>query len=72
MLLRKAWLKRYHARLYDGGDFTQFLQRAIEQSECDRFGREHFQHSAGGYIFSGDYEAFQREIYNNSFQLIGN
>lgn len=60
----KAWVKRHYRRLWPTfeGDFGAFLAWAIEHSECDRFGQEHFQYSAGGYIFEGDYEGFQREL----------
>lgn len=62
----KAWVKRWYHRLWPmfRGDFGAFLLHAIQRSKCDRFGQEHFRHSSGGYIFEGDYEAFQRELEN--------
>jgi hypothetical protein len=35
----------------------------VRRSRCDRFAEAHFRHSdAGGYIFNGDMEKFEREL----------
>ena len=62
--LLKAWMRRHWRDLQPTfrGDFKGFLRHAIEASECDRFAREHFKHSAAGYMFDGDYERFCREL----------
>jgi hypothetical protein len=43
-------------------DFEGFIQFAIAQSGCDKKAQEHFQHTAGGYKFEEDYEAFQHKL----------
>ena len=43
-------------------DFGGFLAFAIENRGCDKKATEHFRHCAGGYLFDGNYEAFQREL----------
>jgi hypothetical protein len=43
-------------------DFEGFIQFAIVQSGCDKKAQEHFQHTAGGYKFEGDYKAFQHKL----------
>lgn len=60
----KAWVRKHYYRLWPtfGRDFGAFLKWGIEQSECDRFAEEHFRHCGGGYMFDGDYEAFQRQL----------
>ena len=60
----KAWMRRNYRELRAQfeGEFGLFLAHAIEVSGCDRFAKEHFRHSAGGYLFEGDYEACQREL----------
>ena len=56
----KAWMKRNFRRLRsEFHDFGGFLAYAIEHSGCDKHAVKHFKHSANGYIFEGDYEAFQ-------------
>lgn len=64
-------MKRHFCRLWltFNGDFSAFLAWAIEQSECDRFAQEHFRHGGGGYIFDGDYEAFQRRLDGHLIEL---
>lgn len=68
--LLKAWMRRHWRGLQSTfrGDFIGFLRHAIEASECDRFAREHFKHSAAGYMFDGDYERYCRELedYSNT------
>lgn len=60
----KAWMRRHirDLRYVFQGRFGDFLKYAVEQSGCDRTAKEHFRHSAGGYMFEGDYEAFQKEL----------
>ena len=63
----KAWMRRHFRRVWpryheEGHTFGDFIQLAIEHSRCDQYGREHYQHAGGGYIFEGDYEALQREL----------
>ena len=60
----KAWMRRHFEafRLVFQNDFEGFLRYAIENSGCDRFAMEHFKHSAAGYIFDGEIEAFEREL----------
>lgn len=38
------------------------MEYALEQSKCDKHAVQHFRYSAGGYLFEGDYENFQREL----------
>ena len=44
------------------GSFGDFLKYAIQRSRCDRFAREHFQHSAGGYLFEADIKLLKRRL----------
>lgn len=43
-------------------DFRGFLSYTIEHSNCDGAAKQHFRHSAEGYQFEGDLEAYQREL----------
>ena len=60
----KAWMRRHFRSFRElfEGDFGGVLAYAIENSGCDRKATERFRHCAGGYLFEGDYEAFQREL----------
>ena len=60
----KAWMRRHFEafRHVFQDDFEGFLRHAIENSGCDRFAVEHFRHSAAGYIFDGEIEAFERGL----------
>ena len=60
----KAWMRKHFTWLRHAfeGDFKSFLEYSIEHSGCDKKAVEHFRHSADGYKFEGDYEAFQREL----------
>ena len=60
----KAWMRRHFRRLRPQfeGDFGGFLWYALQHSGCDQAAQQHFRHSAGGYQFEGDLEAFQREL----------
>ena len=62
--LLKVWMRRHFRSFRElfEGDFGGFLAYAIENSGCDKKAIEHFRHCAGGYLFEGDYEAFQREL----------
>ena len=57
-------MRRHFRRVWRGfnGDFGAFLQYAIDQSHCDQYAVAHYRHAGEGYIFEGDYEAFQREL----------
>lgn len=48
------------------GNFGGLLEFAIAESGCDKHGVKHFKSSAGGYIFKGDWEAFQWDLYKLS------
>ena len=67
----KAWVRRFFDDLWPlfKGSFGDFLRYAVARSRCDRFAREHFKHSAGGYIFEADIQALQREIEEGSVQI---
>jgi len=60
----KAWMRRYFRRVWPrfNNDFGAFLAFAIDQSQCDQYAKNHFRYAGGGYIFKGNYEAFQREL----------
>ena len=60
----KAWMRRHFEafRPVFQNDFEGFLRHAVEISGCDRYAVEHFKHSAAGYIFDGEIEAFEREM----------
>ena len=63
----KSWVRRnfrsiWQTEMNGNGDFGDFLQRGITESHCDQHAIEHFRHSADGYIFEGDLEAFEREL----------
>jgi hypothetical protein len=48
--------------IYISKRLWRLLQYAIWQSGCDKYAKEHFCHSADGYKFEGDYEAFMQEL----------
>jgi transposase len=61
----KAWVRRRFHDLWPSfeGSFGDFLLMCVRRSRCDRFAEAHFRHSgAGGYIFNGDMEKFEREL----------
>ena len=59
-----AWARRYYQHIWATfeGTFGDFLRYAVPRSRCDRFAKEHFGHSAGGYIFEADIRAFERQL----------
>ena len=63
----KAWIRRYFDQLWPTfeGNFGEFLRYAVARSRCDRFAREHFRHSAGGYIFEADIRALEAQLEAN-------
>ena len=67
----KAWVRRFYDDLWPlfEGSFGDFLRYAVARSRCDRFAREHFKHSAGGYIFEADIQALQRRIEEGNIQI---
>lgn len=58
----KAWIRRNFESLWPhyNGDFGGFLRRAIENSHCDAFPRQHFRHD--GYLFEEDIREVEREL----------
>lgn len=59
----KAWIRRNFGgrfRSIQEQDFGAFLRHAIKDSECDRFGPEHFR--SDGYLFEGDIECFREHL----------
>jgi len=60
----KAWMRRWFRRIWPNfdSDFSAFLRYAIRQSGCDSYAKEHFRYAGRGYMFNGDYEAFQQEL----------
>ncbi len=60
----KAWVRRHFEEIWPHfeGTFGEFLHYAVERSRCDRFPRQHFKHSAGGYIFEADIKALERDL----------
>lgn len=60
----KAWMRRHFLELRNEGTFGEFLQNALDRSQCDQFAVQHFKHSteAGGYIFEGDIQALNASL----------
>ncbi len=60
----KVWVRRHFDEiwLHFEGIFDDFLDYAVERSECDRYSRQHFKHS--GYIFEADmiYQSFETRV----------
>ena len=52
----KAWVRRHFHEAWPtfDSDFGAFLRYTVRRSRCDRFTKEHFKYSAGGYIFEAD------------------
>ena len=66
--LLKAQIRRYFRSFRElfKRDFGGFLAYIIENSGCDKKATEYFRHCIGGYLFEGDYKAFQhgaRRVY---------
>jgi len=60
----KAWVRRHFHEIWLSfeGSFGEFLHYAVARSRCDRFPRQHFKHSAGGYILEADIKALERDL----------
>ncbi len=44
----------------------------MDRSQCDRFARQHFKHSAGaggGYIFQGDIDALNEQLHRGQLEF---
>lgn len=66
----KAWVRRYFHELRPGFDnFGEYLWFAIRRSRCDRFAKEHFKHSAGGYIFEADIRDLESKMAAGEIQI---
>jgi transposase len=60
----KAWIRRwYYIKRRGCRNFRDFLEVALTQSECDRFARKQYRHTAGGiYLEREEYEAMFRGL----------
>jgi transposase len=60
----KAWVRRHYHESWPrfSGSFDDWLRRAIVESQCDRFPREHFKRCGTGYIFEADLIAFEQQL----------
>src|SRR6266536_47163 len=61
----KAWVRRHFYDVWPrfNSFFGDFLLMGVERSYCDQFVISHFRYnSAGGYVFEGDIEKFDREL----------
>lgn len=67
----KAWVRRHFDTLWPvwEGSFGDFLSYAVERSRCDRFAKEHFKHSAGGYLFEADIRQIEEDIENDRIRI---
>ena len=59
----KAWIRRHFE-----GTFGDFLRYVVARSRCDRFAKEHFRHSAGGYIFEADIRELEAQLAANTIE----
>ena len=67
----KAWVRRHFHDVWPQfqGDFGNFLRNAVRRSRCDRFAKEHFRHSAGGYIFEANIQEMERLLSVGNIQI---
>lgn len=67
----KAWFRNHYASIRPEfeGTFGQLIRYAINRSHCDRFAKEHFRHSGGGYIFEADIIELERELLEGDVQI---
>jgi hypothetical protein len=66
----KAWVQKHFQDIQPGfNDFGDFLQYTIHHSQCNQFGKEHFKHSAGSYIFEADIQELESRLAAGDIQI---